>query len=706
MGASLVVTARETLEASLLIGILLAYLAQTGNRRYFLSVWMGVGLAVLVSVLLGAILALAFGGLAGRLEEAYEGTVMWAAAGVLTYMLWWMGKQSRQLSSSLRAEAQAALGKRSSLAIVVLAFLAVFREGAETVLYLSAIASTDPGSRVVVGAGIGFGFAALAGYLIYAGGTRFLDIRVFFRATTIMLLVFAAGLVAQATLAFQAAGIFPGTIATWDTSRLLVETSGPGSVLRALIGYTARPSLLQIIFWLAYVGLVLALYFDLGGKSRSDRHEDTFSPIGSSYQRVMYRVLRWPRLTTVVPAFMGLALLALLAVALFSINVGPFNNEGMLHWGPFQSGENENNLFELAMWVFWLPLVSIGTVLLGRVWCGNLCPLRLATDWARKLADILTGSRPPATPYLRIGWLLPAAFIIITFFVKWWPVQVVAQYGAILFLVIFGLAVSVGFLFRQGTWCRYICPIGGWLARITRLSPLALRPNLAACATCEDKPCLKGTALAGRCPAYLNPSRLESNRDCLKCWNCVVNCPPEKAALKLRWRFPGAELLKPTAPDLWESLFVASLLGLYMAAGHRSPALAKVPWPLLFAGLIAITTAFYLVICAVAAPLGGISFRKALTVFGYIFLPLEFSTALIAFGDDALEFFGIIQPAASVLLTVGFAWSVVLAVSILRNQTRSQLRAIASGAPLGVTLVAVLFVWLQWYASGTVIDLT
>jgi len=102
------------------------------------------------------------------------------------------------------------------------------------------------------------------------------------------------------------------------------------------------------------------------------------------------------------------------------------------------------------MWILWLPLLSVGTVLLGRIWCGNFCPLRLVTDVARSLADRLTGVRPPATPYLRLGLLLPIGFILITFLVKWLPVQKVALYGAALFLVLFSLAAAVGFFFRQG----------------------------------------------------------------------------------------------------------------------------------------------------------------------------------------------------------------------------------------------------------------
>jgi len=627
---------------------------------------------------------------------------MWAAVGVLTYVLWWMGRQGRSLTATLRAGARAALGRESVLAIVTLAFLAVFREGAETVLYLSAAAGTSPWVEVAGGAAAGFAIAALAGYAIYTGGVRFLDVRLFFRVTTVVLLVFATGLVGQATVAFQAAGVFPGTITVWDTSGLLSDTAGAGRVLRTLVGYTAAPTLLQVIFWLAFVALVVSLATGLGRAGKGGG----FRPIGTGYERPFYRALRWPRLTRLLPAAMGLALAFLLAVALLPVEVGPFDNEGPLRLGSLVGAENGNSLFNFALWILWLPLLSILTVLLGRVWCGNLCPLRLVSDAARSLADRITGRGSQAAPYLRLGWVLPAAFILITFVVKWLPVQREARYGALLFLAVFGLAAVVGFLSRRGAWCRYFCPVGGWLARITRLSPLALRPDADACVRCEEKPCLTGTALAGRCPAYLNPSRLETDRNCLKCWSCVVNCPLQHASLKVGWRLPGAELLEPRAPDLWESVFVASLLGMYAAAGHRSPQLAGLPWPLVFFGLVLLATLAYAALCALAAPLAGVSFRRAVTTFGYAFLPLEFATAVIAFGDDALEFFGVVQPVAAVLLAGGFVWSVVLCVSILRNQSRSPRRAVAAGVPIAVALVTILFVWLGWYASGAVIDLT
>ena len=624
---------------------------------------------------------------------------MVAAAGVLTYVLWWMRRRSRGLVTTVRVEAEAAVAAGSGLALLALVFLTVFREGAETALYLGATASAGQSHGVAAGAGLGLAAGAFGGYAIYRGGARTLDVRRFFEVTTIVLLAFAAGLVGRATLALQAGGLFPGTIQLWDTSSVLPDNSPVGAALSALLGYTARPSLLQLIFVLGYVALVLTLY----ANPRSGR----FVPIGRDYGHPLYRVVRGGRALRLLPGAMGIGLAALVLVALLHVDVGPFDNRGPLRLGPFAVGEDENNLFSLVLWIVWLPLLSIATLLFARVWCGNLCPLRLVTDAARSLADRLgLGRGATTTKAVRMGWLLPSSFILVTFIVKGLPVQEQARAGAVFFLGVIAVAALVGFLFRRGTWCRYLCPVGGWLARIARLSPVALRPDPSACATCSDKPCLTGTARAGRCPVALNPSKLETNQHCLACWSCVLNCPPERASLKVGWRAPGAELLEPRSPNLWESLFVASLLGMYAAVGHRSPALAQLSWGVRFFGLIGAATLAYLVACAVAAPLAGIPWRRALMTFGYALLPLEFGTAVISFGDDALEFLHVVQPAAAALLTIGFVWSVVLATSILRKQSRTPLRAVAAAVPVGIVLVSVLFVWLQWYASGVVVDLT
>lgn len=704
MSASLLLVMRETVEASLLIGILLACLERTENRRYFAGVWVGAGTGTLVSVLLGAAVLLTLGSVTGPGREVLEGVVMWAAAAVLTYVIWWMRREGGSMAHSLRAEAQAGVGRGSVFALGTLAFLAVFREGAETVLYLGAAASSSPWQRVILGASMGFAVAVLLGTVMYRGGTRLFSPQRFFAITSAVLLLFAAGMVGRATLAFQAAGIFPGTITAWNASAFLPETGGVGQALQALFGYTAAPSVLQVIFVLGYVALIVALQRETG--LRPSVAASRFRSIGLSYSHPLYRALRNRRLRTIAPLSMLVLLTGILAAALFSVEIGPFDNRGALHLGPFSSADTQNNLFNFLMWVVWLPLLTVLTVAFGRFWCGLLCPLRLTSDWAHRLGVRLgLGNGRVAAP-LRLGWLLPSSFLLITFVVKWLDLQGPARAGAVLFLAIFALATVVGLVSRRGAWCRYFCPVGGWLGRATRLSPLALQADRDICASCVDKPCLKGSELAGRCPSFLNPLQLETNRSCIKCADCVVNCPADRSSLKLGWRAPGAELLEPRAPDLWESLFVASLLGMYMAAGHRSPALAALPWPALLAGFVALAMLVFVVACALAGRLAGVPLRTALTTFGYLFLPLEFATALIAFGDDSLEFFGIAQPAAVVLLAAGFVWSVVVGVSIVRNHVRGGLRTIATAVPLAIVLVSVLMVWLSWYAAGGVIDVT
>jgi high-affinity iron transporter len=704
MSASLLLVMRETVEASLLIGILFACLERTENRRYFAGVWAGAGAGTLVSVLLGATLFLTLGSVAGPAREALEGAVMWVAAAVLTYVIWWMRREGGSMAHSLRTEAAAGVGRGSVLALGTLAFLAVFREGAEAVLYLGAAASNSPWERVILGASMGFAAAVLIGSAMYRGGTRLLSPQRFFAVTSALLLLFAAGMVGRATLAFQAAGVFPGTVTAWNASAVLPDTGSLGQALQALFGYTATPSVLQVIFVLGYVALILALQREAG--RQPSLAASRFRSIGLSYRHPLYRALRSRRLRTIAPASMLALLAGILVAALLPIEIGPFDNQGALHLGPFSNAETQNNIFNFLLWIVWLPLLTVLTVAFGRFWCGFLCPLRLTSEWAHRLgAKLGLGSGRVSAP-LRLGWLLPSSFLLVTLVVKGLDLQGPARAGAVLFLAIFALATVIGFVSRRGAWCRYFCPVGGWLGRATRLSPLALQADRDVCATCVEKPCLKGSELAGRCPSFLNPLQLETSRSCIKCADCVVNCPADRSSLKLGWRPPGAELLEPRAPDLWESLFVASLLGMYMAAGHRSPALAAVPWPALFAGFVALAMLVYVVACALASRLAGVPLRRALTTFGYLFLPLEFATALIAFGDDSLEFFGIAQPAAVVLLATGFVWSVVVGVSIVRSQARGGLRAIATAAPLAVILVSVLMVWLSWYASGGVVDVT
>ncbi len=716
MLAAFVVMVREGLEGALIVSILAAYLKKIGRPSLNKYLFLGSGLAVLLSVAAALLLADMY----SNVGPAFEGVATLLAVAVLTYMVFWMSGHAKDMRQLLQNKADTAVSSGKLFGLTFLAFISVFREGVETVLFLAGVRASTGWQAIFAGVGLGTALVLALSVIIFRQVYRF-DLRKFFSYTSLILLVFGAGLVGQAVVALQAAGWLPGTVTAWNTNWLINEQGLLGSVLRALVGYSGEPSLLQIITYLGYLAMFGSLAWPslgLGGTAKSEtaataaapcqseQYADPFSSCGRDYNFWLYRLLRSRWFPSLPMALMGVIFLALLATALFGIKIGPFTNTGSLQLGPFSTSEDQNSLFNLTLWIIWLPLVSVFTVLTGRLWCGNLCPLRLASDFSRNIADRLFGRPARTKPYMRVGWLLPLMFILITFVVKTYPVQKVARYGAILFLVIFVLASLVSFLFQRGTWCRYVCPIGGWLARLARLSIVGVRPNLSACSTCRSQECLKGTAQAERCPSFLNPSRLDSNRYCLECWNCVKNCPSQKSGMRVGLRLPGSELMQPHSPDIWESVFVFGLLGMYTAASRQGILLPQVPFLWVFTGLILLALLAYGALSWVVSKLGGMSFREALTNIGYIFLPFEFGAALLTFSDDSLSFFHIFTPAASFLLGLGFVWSSFLAVSILRNHTGNERKTLMALLPVAAALLILLFMWAGWYTSGNVIDLT
>ncbi len=138
MLSALLITLREGLEAALIIGIILAYLSATSNRQGFKPVWIGTFLAIVVSLIVGAVIYFSAGRLEGRGEKIFEAIAMWTAAVVLTWMIFWMRKQAINIKGHLHAQIQSALGSGSTLGLLGLAFVAVVREGIETVFFLSA----------------------------------------------------------------------------------------------------------------------------------------------------------------------------------------------------------------------------------------------------------------------------------------------------------------------------------------------------------------------------------------------------------------------------------------------------------------------------------------------------------------------------------------------------------------------------------------
>src|SRR5512132_4153124 len=255
--SALLIAMREGIEMALVVGILLAYLTRVGARTAHRWVWLGVVSAVLVSLGALALLNALDAELEGRNEQLFEGTTMVLAAVFLTWMIFWMLRNSRHLKGELQRSVQGVLDRGGmAWGIFLLAFFAVVREGVELALLLFAA----PGEGKLLGSVTGLAVAVVVGVLIYAFGRR-IDLRTFFRVTTIILILFAAGLVAHAAHEFAEAGpltALEGPI-LWSTRSILPDDEGLGAILRALVGYQDEPTVIEVAAYLGYFVIVWAL---------------------------------------------------------------------------------------------------------------------------------------------------------------------------------------------------------------------------------------------------------------------------------------------------------------------------------------------------------------------------------------------------------------------------------------------------------------
>jgi high-affinity iron transporter len=259
VGAAFLMT-REGLEASLIVGIVLGYLAKTENRRYFGLIWLGTAAALAVSVATGATLFFTVGELQGRAEQIFEGLAMLSAVAVLTWMIFWMRKQAANIKRELEARLANAIAAGSAVGLASVVFFAVLREGWETALFLFAIGESSTPLATAIGALVGLAISISLGVAIYMGSRR-LDLRQFFTTTGLLLIVFAAGLLAHATHEFQEAGLLPAVIEhLWNTNSVVSENSHFGTFLTALFGYNGDPSALEVGVWLLYLGTALAFF--------------------------------------------------------------------------------------------------------------------------------------------------------------------------------------------------------------------------------------------------------------------------------------------------------------------------------------------------------------------------------------------------------------------------------------------------------------
>ena len=278
MLASFLITLREGLEAALIVGIVLSALRKLNQTDKKRPVWLGVIAAVLVSVAAGWLfnrLGIAF---EGRGEEIFEGLAMLLAAGVLTWMIFWMQRQGRNIEAELERDVRQAVTAGSAWALFSLAFVAVVREGIETALFMTAAAFSATPAQTLVGGLIGLAVAIVLGWLIFAAGKQ-LNLRAFFWGTSILLLIFAAGLLAHGMHELQEAGLLPILVEhVYDINSVLNENSTVGTFLKALLGYNGNPSLLEMLAYVGYlvlVGILLGRGWRTPVRARSARASQT-----------------------------------------------------------------------------------------------------------------------------------------------------------------------------------------------------------------------------------------------------------------------------------------------------------------------------------------------------------------------------------------------------------------------------------------------
>ncbi|SUO96260.1 iron uptake transporter permease EfeU [Suttonella ornithocola] len=259
---------REGVEAALIVGIVASFLKQGGHSKLINRVWLGVILAVLLCLAVGWVMFTGTDALPKKQQGILAGTIALLAVAMLTYMTLWMKRAAGAMKTHLQASVSSALhyGKGQGWALVGMAFLAVVREGIETVFFLLAIAQQNHTKNMLIGAALGLAVAIVIGWLIYEGGVR-INLAKFFRWTGVFLIFVSAGLFAGAFRAFHNAGLWN----LWQTpltdlSGILSEKSALGSIISGIFGYKDHPTQSDLIFYLLY--LIPVLMFFLKNKKK------------------------------------------------------------------------------------------------------------------------------------------------------------------------------------------------------------------------------------------------------------------------------------------------------------------------------------------------------------------------------------------------------------------------------------------------------
>lgn len=260
MLANFLIGLREGLEAALVVGILVAYLRKIGRDDVLPRIWLGVGLAVAVSLGIGAALTFGTYGLSFQAQELIGGVLSIVATGFVTWMVFWMLRAARGLSRELRGDVDSHLAG-AGWGLVLVAFLAVGREGIETALFIwAAVQASGATALPLAGAAIGIAVAVVLGYLIYRGVLS-INLSKFFTYTGVILIVIAGGVLSYGVHDLQEAGVLPGlTSLAFDVSAAIPPDSWYGTLLKGTLNFSPATTWLEAIVWVAYVVPVMTIF--------------------------------------------------------------------------------------------------------------------------------------------------------------------------------------------------------------------------------------------------------------------------------------------------------------------------------------------------------------------------------------------------------------------------------------------------------------
>jgi high-affinity iron transporter len=271
MGATFVVTLREAFEAALLLGIVYTYLDKIGARAQAHYVTIGGALGLAASVGMGVALTYLSGPLLDVGPDVVATVVIFGAVALLTWHGWWMRRHASAARGEIERRLDEARANQQLWVVGLIAFTGVFREGAETVLFLWGLLAeaAGSGSAGIAGGALGVVVAAVLGWAIFHGG-RHISLRTFFGFTSALLLLVAAGLFSTGLGKLQGFGLLPGGEPLWDTSSVLRDQSVVGGMLGGLVGYRARPSAIEVAGWVVYLMAAGWLILWRAGRAPSD----------------------------------------------------------------------------------------------------------------------------------------------------------------------------------------------------------------------------------------------------------------------------------------------------------------------------------------------------------------------------------------------------------------------------------------------------